>query len=404
MKKILFLSTRLPSPSGTADSFTVFKMIEYFSIKNYQVDLITLCKKNDKRDQGLQKFCNKISYIEHSLLMSVFFTLFRFFNLKPMQVNFFYSPYMHKIVKKFTDSNEYDYVYFHLLRAGQYRKSISTQAKLIIGMQTSFTLNYKRLIKYAKNIFVKIFYSIELKLIQKLEPNIINDFDLATLISEKDVDSIGFKSEADLEKILILPHGIDVKYFSRDSVFELKKNPFVITFPANFKSEANQDAASWLIEEIIPKLKLNLKNFKILMLGANPSKKIKAFSKFEPFYSFTGYVDDLRDYLEKSSLIINPVRVSSGMQNKVILGMSYGLPVLTTSTSIEGMKMPRDLVFECPIDSDAFVKNIIGIYNMNSTELNYRLSRAKKYVNEFWTWEHYLDKLELRLKRLSERN
>ena len=165
--KLLFVTTRYPKILGSADSFTVYKLIEYFS-KFYEIDLV--CFEDESKtceDQAkLEGLCNT-HLIKFRRINSLLNVIFRFLNLKPMQVNYFYSKALNSKVENLSKSNNYIFSYYHLIRAAQYKTNDKSNS--ILAMQTSFTLTYDRLLQTSIDLITRIIYSIEKKLVTNYE-------------------------------------------------------------------------------------------------------------------------------------------------------------------------------------------------------------------------------------------
>jgi glycosyltransferase involved in cell wall biosynthesis len=56
-------------------------------------------------------------------------------------------------------------------------------------------------------------------------------------------------------------------------------------------------------------------------------------------FVLTGYVPDVTPYLTGCRLSISPLRYGAGVKGKVNQAMSYGLPVVATTPTIEGMHL-----------------------------------------------------------------
>jgi polysaccharide biosynthesis protein PslH len=50
----------------------------------------------------------------------------------------------------------------------------------------------------------------------------------------------------------------------------------------------------------------------------------------------TGWVDDMRPYLERGALCVAPIRFASGLQNKAQEAMAMELPIVTTTPVADG--------------------------------------------------------------------
>jgi len=75
-----------------------------------------------------------------------------------------------------------------------------------------------------------------------------------------------------------------------------------------------------------------------------------------------GYVPDVAPYFCGSRVSISPLRYGAGVKGKVNLAMSYGLPVVATPPSVEGMHLvPGEDVLVAD-DAEAFAAAIARIY------------------------------------------
>lgn len=56
----------------------------------------------------------------------------------------------------------------------------------------------------------------------------------------------------------------------------------------------------------------------------------------------TGFVDEVEPFFLQSSVVIAPMLIGAGVQNKIIQAMSYGCCVATTSIGAEGLTNCND--------------------------------------------------------------
>ena len=62
----------------------------------------------------------------------------------------------------------------------------------------------------------------------------------------------------------------------------------------------------------------------------------------------TGYLPDTREYLSKATVVVVPLRIARGSQNKILEAMAMGLSVGVTPEVFEGINATRhkDLLVE----------------------------------------------------------
>ena len=51
----------------------------------------------------------------------------------------------------------------------------------------------------------------------------------------------------------------------------------------------------------------------------------------------TGRVPDVRPYLQHADVVVAPLRIARGIQNKVLEGMAMARPVVVTGKALEGI-------------------------------------------------------------------
>jgi polysaccharide biosynthesis protein PslH len=84
-----------------------------------------------------------------------------------------------------------------------------------------------------------------------------------------------------------------------------------------------------LVREAHPEARLRI-------LGSGPPPEVQALAS-DSAISVTGYVDDLRTLLGRSTIAVCSVSVKVGMQNKILEAMAMELPVVSTRIGAAGL-------------------------------------------------------------------
>lgn len=110
-----------------------------------------------------------------------------------------------------------------------------------------------------------------------------------------------------------------------------------ILFVAGFGHPPNVDAASWLVESIMPFVWRRHPGARLSLVGSNPTVKVRALAG--PQVEVTGYVSDaelLRRY-ENARVAVVPLRYGAGVKAKVVEAMQNGVPLVTTTVGAQGL-------------------------------------------------------------------
>ena len=77
-------------------------------------------------------------------------------------------------------------------------------------------------------------------------------------------------------------------------------------------------------------------NVHFYIVGSNPTEQVRQLAKSANIV-VTGRVSDVRPYLKHARLSVAPLRISRGIQNKVLEAMAMECLVITTSLAAEGI-------------------------------------------------------------------
>jgi len=389
--KILIVSSRFPYPLGKADSRTVYHMIEYLS-QRHELYLITFFEQDSSHNElkfleDIGEKCQRVELVPFSKWKSTLKAAAGLFSKTPLQTHYFYYRTMQKKVNDLIEKYSPDLLYAHLIRTGEYIKDYADSPK-VLAMQVSQTLNYDRMIRYAKSLKTKLIYSIEYNKIKKYEPEITRFFSKCLLISKYDKEAI--EGSDGVNNIFFNPHGIDVNYYVPDRTIEKERNSII--FNGVMETPTNIDAISYFYEDIYPLIKKEVPDVKLYIVGMNPTKKIISYSN-DPTVTVTGFVDDIRPYLNRAQVGISPLRIGAGLQNKVLVSMSMGLPVVCTAVANEGIGAEQGRSIIIADTARGFADWIVRLFK--DSELRNSIGEnARRFVQDYWTWEYHFKNLE----------
>jgi O-antigen biosynthesis protein len=133
-----------------------------------------------------------------------------------------------------------------------------------------------------------------------------------------------------------------------------------LLFIGGFRHPPNTDAILWYGNEIMPRLRKSLPGVKTYVVGMDPPATIKALAADD--LVIAGHVPDLTPYLTGCRLSVSPLRYGAGVKGKVNQAMSYGLPVVATTPSIEGMHLTPGVDVLVGDDPESFADAVAHAY------------------------------------------
>ena len=97
------------------------------------------------------------------------------------------------------------------------------------------------------------------------------------------------------------------------------------------------------------------------IVGARPVPSVRALARIDGV-EVTGAVADVRPYVKGATVVVAPLRIARGIQNKVLEGMAMARPVVTSPAALEGINAEQErhvLVGETPNEFAAAVVRVL---------------------------------------------
>jgi polysaccharide biosynthesis protein PslH len=338
--KIFVMLSRVPYPIEKGDKLRAFHQIRCLSAEHD----IVLCALSDspvhpEALEILEKYCSGIHILPIGKSGMVWNLLKALFSRKPMQIGYFYRCSAKKKVKALIASTRPDHIFCQLIRAAEYVKDIPLPKTL--DYQDIFSMGARRRAE-TSSFFTKQLFLEEYRRLIRYEREIYSAFNRATIISKPDRDLLPFPER---EQVEIIPNGVDHSYFSP----HLADKKYDLVFTGNMGYPPNIDAAVYLAEEILPRLRKTRPDARLLLAGANPHPRVKALQS--DHVTVTGWVADIRESYAASKIFIAPMRIGTGLQNKLLEAMAMGLPCITSALANQALGAAEN--HEILIGSDA---------------------------------------------------
>ena len=393
---ILVVSPRLPGRLGKADSRTTFHMVRHFAERGAKVHLATFASRSEMDDEAigeLEELCASVDVVPLSAVKSALRVGIGLFTRTPMQVWYYRYKKMRERIDAIVQEHQPDVLYAHLIRTAPYLLNYEDRPR-IVGLQISQTLNYRRLIRHTSQPLVKAFYSIEYLKVRRYEPYLIPRLDRVLLISPHDKGAIDGADRFD--NIFFNPHGIEVDYYGEDLGLTRENN--VIMMNGVLSVPTNVDAVLYFYNKIFPLVKERVPDAKLWLVGREPARAVRNLAA-DPSVTVTGFVEDLRPYLQRATVGIDPLRIGAGMQNKILVSMAAGLPVVATTVADEGIQAGKVGAMLVEDDPKFFADAVVRL--LTNPGFRNELSRqGRRYVRNRWTWEYHFDRLESMIRDL----
>jgi hypothetical protein len=181
--------------------------------------------------------------------------------------------------------------------------------------------------------------------------------DLVLTIS--DVDRKGLLEKIPELDVEVLP--IAVEEIGESSAYRDFEERSGFLFLANWDNSANLDAAMWFCGAIWPVIASAIPDAELLLAG-NGSEHLSKVIGSTTHVSVLGHVPDLKPVFDKVRVSVNPIRIGSGINTKIVLAMQYGVPVVSTLVGAEGIGLIDGITAAISDSAAAFAEKCIELY------------------------------------------
>jgi len=234
----------------------------------------------------------------------------------------------------------------------------------------------------------RLFFSLRYRQFKQIEQKMIAKTPHLAFVSWRDREAV--LGESNRGKVV--PIGVDHQFWKRRT---RNFQPNCLAFTGVMNYAPNEDAAIYLIDKILPFIRSSIPNLETLIIGRDPTPALQERAKTNPDVTVTGFVDDVRTYLERASVFVAPLRYGSGIQNKVLEAMAMEVPVVTTSLAAAGLRV--DGAGEPPVivadGEEQFAKRVIALLEQNE-ERTRLAAEGRRFVENHFVWSRSAAKLE----------
>jgi glycosyltransferase involved in cell wall biosynthesis len=211
----------------------------------------------------------------------------------------------------------------------------------------------------------------------------------AIAVSEPDAELM--RQRFGVGEVSIVENGVDTDYFRPQR--DVDRDPARILFLGSLDWRPNQDAVNLLLNDIFPKVREQVPEATLALVGRHPPDWLRARAAESPGVELYSDVPDVRPFLASCGMLAVPLRIGGGSRLKILEALACGTPVVSTRIGAEGLNLAagRDLVIAESIDgmAEAIVRGIHHPY-----ELEDCAERGRRAVLAHYDWAPLAEKLD----------
>ena len=224
---------------------------------------------------------------------------------------------------------------------------------------------------------------------------------IASVFVTKPESALFRKLAGDLiSPVITVENGVDAEFFSPahgavpDGWTHRRDDPAnrSIVFTGAMDYKPNVDAAAWFSREVLPRVRHQLRDATFWIVGARPTAEVRSLARADEIH-VTGTVAEVRPYLAHAGVVVVPMRLARGIQNKALEAMAMGAATVVSTTSALALNAVPGRDFELADDADSFARAVIEL--LQDRAARERLGRAgRQAVLENYDWSRNLARID----------
>ena len=387
---ILYLCHRFPYPPKRGGKIRPFNMIRHLQATGHRVTVGSLVRSSPEamEGQGIRSHCEAFHMGRVTEPVQFARMIVRLPLLTPSSMGYFYSGELAAKVRKLLANQRFDLIFVHCSSVAQYVENVTGIPKILDfgDMDSQKWLEYSNY----KPFPLSLGYTLEGNKMLWAEKRLARKFDLCTATTRAEWETLeGYGTGAATDWF---PNGVDADFFCPDPKSNGAHDTDTVSFIGRMDYYPNQECMQRFCAEVWPLLRRERGTMKLLIVGADPSPQIQALGAL-PGVTVTGSVPDVRPFIRGSAVMVAPLAIARGTQNKILEAMAMGVPVVTSSAAAGGVDAEAEkhfLVADSAEQTAAAILRITGDRNERA-----RLAKAgRERMLSHHDWPRSMQRLD----------
>ncbi|HEX8426008.1 glycosyltransferase [Hymenobacter sp.] len=383
--KLLVLLSRFPFPLDKGDKLRAYHQLRYLA-RHHEICLFCLSDEDVPAAgyAAVRPLCGGGLHVHRlhrpGIAANMALALLR---ALPLQVGYFYDARVQRRLDALISDFQPDHVYCQLVRMAHYVRAYAGRLPMTLDYMDVFSTGMLRRAEQSSWLESKV-YSHEGRRLLTYEAAAFDWFQCHTIISEQDRQLIEHPRR---DEIGIVRNGIDTDFFQPHAAAKTHD----MLFCGNMSYHPNVDAVEFLALEILPLVRRTHPSARLLIAGTTPAPRVLALAS--EAVTVSGWIDDIRDAYAAARVFVAPMRVGTGLQNKLLEAMAMELPCVTTPLANNALhgRLGQDILVG---ESTAELADCITSLLTDATKATHLATHGRLFVQEYYDWEASATQLE----------
>jgi len=223
---------------------------------------------------------------------------------------------------------------------------------------------------------------------RRQERLLFNRADRSLVVSPEDLEALVTLAPSAARNATVWPNALDLERYAPATAAVAAERAGIarqwptLIFSGLMSYEPNEAAAIAIITRILPRVREQYPDARLLIVGKDPWPSIEAAANHDPGIIVTGTVADVLPYLSVSDVAVVPLQIGGGSRLKILEALASRIPVVSTSKGAEGIATFGSSAVLIEDNIDAMADRVIDlledpILREHQTEAGYEIAKTR---------------------------
>lgn len=388
---LLFLTGNLPYPPTDGWKIRVFSLLKGLASR-HKVTVVSFMRRIDDafaveqlRDHGISVHVlprdSRYSPITlaHGLIGQTAFPILNYRDDR-----------MTRLVAQVMQNERFDLVQSESMHMAQY--CLELPQPTILDLHNIESLLMKRYAKQETNPLKRLYAEVTWRKLATYEREVCGRFTHCLTCSDE--ERVLLQTRSRVDRVSVIPNGVDIVANRGEN---WPDPPTVhagerIVFVGRMDYHANVEGVQWFCRSVWPRIREARPGVKFQIVGGHPVPAISRLARPGEI-EVTGFVKDVRPYVQQASVVVVPLRIGGGTRLKILEALAMGKALVSTTVGAEGIEAApsRDLIIADR--SDDFADHVVSL--LAQPEVRRKLGAAgRRLVEDRYNWDTIVASLE----------
>lgn len=392
-QKLLFLAHRFPFPPDKGDKIRALNILDHLA-GTYEIFLG--CLDGDAEgvantswaiDRGYHTYCGVAGKFRRMAQTGI-----SMLNGKPLSTGYFRHDGLQRWVSRVLADHHPELIYVYSSAMAQYvERDRPANTKVIMDFVDVDSVKWKQFAS-TKNWTLSWLYELEARRLLEHDRHVAMWSDASLFVSEAEMQVFRDLAPETRNRLSAVSNGVDTSFFDPAIITPSGNgNGKTIVFVGVMDYWPNVEAVQWFANEVFPIIRAGCPEARFQIVGSKPTAAVLALAE-QANIEVTGAVADVRPFIANAKVVVTPLRIARGIQNKVLEGMAMAKTVVTTPAALEGIPATPGVHVLVASETQQFAELVLSCLDEKADQGIG--NRARAFVINHFSWRAQLRALD----------